>query len=165
VAIKKGSEARVKELLTFCDFIASPFGTEEQFLLSFGIEGTHFKREGSSDPVRLPAADTGSPPGIGYIGAQASAVLYSPNSKEMVQKQHDYHKQVLPSGVQDPTIGLYSEAFVTTGATAAAAMNDLQRAIVIGRKPLSEWDSGVDRWRRETGDQQRKEYQDALQQK
>lgn len=162
IAIKKGSEERVKELLRFCDFIASPFGTEEQFLVGYGVEGTHFKREGA-EPVALPAAQSDVPPGLAYIGAQGSAVVYTPNNKEIVQKQYDFLKTVLPTGVQNPTLGLYSEAAVTSGASALKTINDFQKEIIIGRKPLSDWDAQVERWRKETGDQQRQEFQEALQ--
>lgn len=165
VAIKKGSEERVKELLKFCDFVASPFGTEEQFLLSFGIEGTDYKKEGGGDPVALPAATTNSPPGLGYIGGQSSAVIYTPNSKEIVQKQYDYLKKVLPGGIQNPVLGLYSEASVTSGAAAATEVQATMDEIVIGRKPVSDWDAQIDRWRSQSGDQQRTEYQEALQKK
>lgn len=164
VAIKKGSEDRIKELLRFADFVASPFGTQEQLLLGYGVEGTHFKLE-NGEPVSLPAALTDGPPGLGYLGAQGSAVVYTPNSKVIVQKQYDYLKTVLPTGVDNPSRGLYSEASVTSGASASTAINDLQKEIIIGRKPLSDWDAGVQRWLSETGDQQRTDYQEALQKK
>ncbi|WP_152363475.1 extracellular solute-binding protein [Microlunatus speluncae] len=164
VSIKKGSEERTKELLRFCDFLASPFGTEEQFLLAYGIEGKHFKREGS-DPVRLPATDTDVVPGIGYVGSQGATVLYTPKNEGIVRQQYEYLKEILPSGITNPVLGLYSDAAATSGATATTTMNDLIKEIVVGRKSTSDWDAQVDRWRSETGDKQRQEFQDALQQK
>lgn len=162
VAIKKGSEERIKELLRFADFVASPFGTQEQSLINYGVEGTHYELEGT-EPIALPPAQAEVPPGLGYIGAQGSAVVYAPNNKVMVQKQYDYLKTVLPTGVPNPALGLYSESSVTSGAAATTEINDLQKEIIIGRKPLSEWDAGLDRWLKATGDQQRQEYQDAMQ--
>ncbi|WP_152363034.1 extracellular solute-binding protein [Microlunatus speluncae] len=162
VAIKKASDERVREILRFADFVASPFGSSGELLINYGVEGTHYTLTGS-DPIATAAAKTDLPTGLNYLGGQSSAVIYTPGDREIVQQQYDYLKAVLPTGVKNPTEGLFSDTSSTSGSSARRAINDLQTQIVIGRKPLSEWDAAVDRWRRETGDQQRRDYQEALQ--
>lgn len=162
VAIKKADEERVREILKFADFVASPFGTVEELLVTYGIKDTHYTLTGT-DPVATPAAKVDLPTGLTYFGGQGSAVVYTPNDRALVQKQYDYLKAVLPTGVTNPTESLFSEASSTSGSAARRNLKDLQTQIMIGRKPLSDWDDAVDRWRRETGDQQRREYQEALQ--
>src|SRR5690625_5347767 len=41
---KNDDEEQVRELLRIADWCASPFGTEEFELLTYGVEGTHFVR-------------------------------------------------------------------------------------------------------------------------
>lgn len=162
VAIKKASEDRVRELLRFADFVASPFGTVEQLLVNDGVEGRHYTLNGT-DPVATPEAKVDLPTGLAYLGGQSAAVLYTSGDRTIVQKQYDYLKAVLPTGVTNPTESLFSEASTTTGSAARRNLRDLQTQIIIGRKSLSDWDAAVDRWRQETGDQQRREFQEALQ--
>ncbi|HLT60998.1 MAG TPA: extracellular solute-binding protein, partial [Microlunatus sp.] len=162
VAIKKAEEDRVREVLRFADFVASPFGTSAELLINYGVEGTHFTLKGT-DPVPTEQAKVDKPTGLDYFGGQASSVLYLPDARDLVQQQYDYLAEVLPTGVQNPTEGLHSETSSTTGSSATRPMADLQTQIILGRKPLSDWDEAVDRWRQEAGDQQRQEYLEQLQ--
>jgi len=46
-AFKKASDERVKELLRIFDFLASPFGSEEDLLLQYGIKDLHYTLDDS----------------------------------------------------------------------------------------------------------------------
>jgi putative aldouronate transport system substrate-binding protein len=65
--------------------------------------------------------------------------------------------------VFDPTLGLYSDTAFTA---ALPAQTDLLAAVtdvVVGRRPLSDWDSVLNTWRSKAGDKMRAEYQDLIQ--
>ena len=51
VAIKKASPDRIKELLRVLNFLAAPFGTTEQLLLGYGVEGTDFTFDANGTPA------------------------------------------------------------------------------------------------------------------
>jgi putative aldouronate transport system substrate-binding protein len=66
------------------------------------------------------------------------------------------------AGVLDPTLGYYSPTNFSKGRL--AEMNFRQAAVdmVVGRRPLSDYDQVVAEWRSSGGDQSRKEYLDAF---
>jgi putative aldouronate transport system substrate-binding protein len=66
------------------------------------------------------------------------------------------------AGVTDPTLGFYSATNFAKGRL--AEMNFRQAAVdmVVGRRPLSDYDQVVTEWRNSGGDQSRKEYLDAF---
>jgi hypothetical protein len=49
--IKKASEARVKDLLRFFNFLAAPFGSEEYLLINYGVPGKDFNFDDQGNPV------------------------------------------------------------------------------------------------------------------
>ena len=53
-ALKKAEPDRVKELLRVLDFLASPFGSEEDLLLQYGVRDIHYTLDdaGKLDPQR-----------------------------------------------------------------------------------------------------------------
>ncbi|MGH3522516.1 MAG: hypothetical protein ACRDU4_06725, partial [Mycobacterium sp.] len=77
--------------------------------------------------------------------------------------QHNYQQTVVPHGIQNPTVGLFSNTNATKGPTLGSDTTDIQNAVIQGRKSLSDWDAFVNTWRKEGGDQIRKEYQEQLQ--
>ncbi len=160
--IRAGSEDRVKELLRFVDYIASPFGTAEYLTVNFGAEGTDHTLRGS-DPILTETAATNSPQGLHYCGSQQYGSFYMPGDPDSVKAMHAYASKVLRDGVLNAALGLYSDESVTKGAAATARMRDAQTEIIVGRKPVSGWDDAVKQWQSETGDAQRQEYEEAFQ--
>lgn len=161
--IKAGSEERVEELLRFVDYIASPFGTAEYLTVNFGAEGSDHELDGT-DPILTESAAANSPQGLHYCGSQQYGSFYMPSQPDAVKAMHAYASDVLVSGLPDAALGLYSESLVTTGASLGTQMKDAQTEIIVGRKPVSSWDDAVKEWKSTTGDAQRKDYEEALQQ-
>jgi putative aldouronate transport system substrate-binding protein len=75
----------------------------------------------------------------------------------------DGEKAMLAAGVEDPTIGLYSRTDVSQGPVVNQGFIDGVADIVVGRRPLSDFDQLVKDWASKGGDTIRAEYQDALQ--
>jgi putative aldouronate transport system substrate-binding protein len=68
------------------------------------------------------------------------------------------------AGVDDPTVGLYSPTDCARSPSLNQALYDGVTDIVLGRRPLSDYDQLVADWRSGGGEQIRAEYAQALQQ-
>src|SRR5437660_5380656 len=49
--LKKASPDRIKELLRIMNFLAAPFGSQEDLLLSYGIQGQDYSLDPKGNPV------------------------------------------------------------------------------------------------------------------
>src|SRR5207248_7641636 len=50
-ALKKASPDRIKELLRILNYLAAPFGTQEDLLLTSGLKDTDYKMDDKGNPV------------------------------------------------------------------------------------------------------------------
>jgi len=161
-SIKKQDNAdHLKLILRVLNWLASPFGTEEYLFRLFGEEGTDHKMT-NGDPVLTKTGQTNTVIPIRYL-ADAPYTIYVPGRPEDADTQHKYQALEIPTGIANPTIGLFSNASATKNATIDKNFNDGINQIIQGRKPISELDSLLKAWRSGGGDQMRKEYQDQLQ--
>lgn len=159
-ALKKAEPSRIKEILRVFDFFAAPFGTKEYLSMNFGVEGVDYTLEGT-DPVVTKQGSTEQVSPLYYCGSQLFQNIYVPGAEDVVKAEHEYLTKVMPTGVSDPTWGLYSETASTKGATAATNLLNAQGDIIQGRRKLSEWDSLVKTWRKDAGDAMRGDYEKA----
>jgi putative aldouronate transport system substrate-binding protein len=161
-AIKKGSPERVKELLRVLNYLAAPFGSQEDLLLSYGVEGPDYILDDKRNPV---LTERGNPDAnylpFKYI-AQRPSALYLPDIPDFTRTLVDAEKQLVPIGITDPTNGLVSNTAVRSGASVTQSFYDGLREIIAGRRPFSDYDPLVSTWRTNGGDMIRKEFQDAL---
>ncbi|UUN30630.1 extracellular solute-binding protein [Streptomyces sp. FIT100] len=163
-ALKKASKDRIKLMLRILDFLAAPFGTKEWELIQYGVEGTHFERGADGSPVQNEFAlngDNHGTLGLTYLcGPQQ--VLFLPGSlpgaAETVKRRHAFQTEIAEVGVADPSVGLLSKTFNTKLSELQVVREDAIKAIVAGRKPLSEWDTTVKDWKSKGGDQAAEEY-------
>jgi putative aldouronate transport system substrate-binding protein len=161
VGFKKAGADRIKEMLRIANYIASPFGTQEYLTVNYGVKGVDYTLSGS-DPVPSKQGSSESMIPIQYIGSAIFSALYVPGQDDTLKKQYDYLVKVLPIGVDDPTVGLFSETALGDGITAGHNIIAVEGDVIQGRKSLSDWDQAVNAWRKNGGDQMRKEYQDAF---
>jgi putative aldouronate transport system substrate-binding protein len=161
-AIKKSSPERTRELLRILNWLAAPFGSQEDLLLSYGVEGPDYKLDDKGNPV---LTERGNPDAnylpFKYI-AQRPSVLYLPDIPDYTQVLADAEKQLIPIGVADPTVGFVSPAAVRQGVVLNQTFMDGTRDIIVGRRPFSDYDQLVNDWRTGGGETIRKELQDAL---
>ena len=87
---------------------------------------------------------------------------FDPLGPDYVQHLVPMLKQYETVGLQDPTVGFYSETAGRQGLIAGQRFGDGITDIVAGRRPLSDLDSLVSEWRSNGGDQVRQEYLDAM---
>lgn len=161
--LKKAPPDRIKELLRIVDWLASPFGSEEDLLLSYGVEGQDHTRDANGDP-KLSASGNGN---AGYVPwryiAQHPYVTYQADLPGYTKRTFDVERLLLHTGIQDATNGHYSKtAFASVGTTALQTFNDGVNDIIYSRRPLSDYDQLVKDWQKAAGDTMRAEYEQGL---
>ncbi len=162
--IKKGSADRVKELLRIMDWLAAPFGSSEDLLLTSGIEGVDFKFDANGNPQTI---GENLNLDANYVNwkyiVQHPQVMYVPDIPGYAKAEYDAEHAAIPFGVSDPTWGLYSPTQSTKGLPINQAFQDGLVDMIAGRRALTDFDQLVKDWQNNGGEQIRKEYMDAIQ--
>ncbi len=158
--IPQSAAARIETILKIADYLASPFGSAENLFLSRGIRDRHYRLDGT-DPIALTehAGEIGL--GVGYLAAPPP-VLFGPGVAGYVEKAHAAQVDFAAHASADLAQRYYSEAGSRRGPQLASMIESLESDIIYGRKPVSAWAEGIDRWRADGGDDIRKELQAAI---
>jgi putative aldouronate transport system substrate-binding protein len=161
--LTRAAPERIKELLGVLNYLAAPFGTQEQMLMSYGLADVDYKVSPDGDPLPV-AADSYvyNPVPFRYLTQYPGVQYNTTNPAEYAQVVHPTELKMAPVGIQDPTLSLYSPSFANLNASLRQAVNDGVSDIVQGRRPLSDLTSIVEAWRTNGGDTIRKEYEAAL---
>jgi putative aldouronate transport system substrate-binding protein len=154
--IKKGSKARVEELLRVANYLSAPFGTQEYLLMEYGVKDIGYTLEGTN-PILTDVGNNELRIAEYYIG-RALLPLYSAGNPDAVRAQYEFASAVVPDGEPLPTVGLYSETDLQKGTSLTKNLTDTVGDIIQGRKKLSQWTDAVSAWRKAGGDQIAKEY-------
>lgn len=155
-------EERVLELLRILDYLASPFGSEEQVFLDYGIEGVHHEINENGARITNDLFRTEKSDLIyNMIGLN---VFYYPENPELALQVQDLAKQAAEIGQDNPTWGLYSPTDVQEGPVLNQFSTDTTLAIITGQDSMDRLDSALEEWRSRGGDQIRQEFEEALQQ-
>ena len=161
-ALKKGSPDRIKEQLRILNYLAAPFGSQEDMLLSYGVSGTDFNLDPSGNPV---VTDRGNAD-ANYVPwkyvTQRPPVLYLPDIPDFAEKLSAAENVVIPIGVSDPTVGFVSETAIAKNVVLNNTALDGIREILLSRRPLSDLDEVVRTWQSGGGEQMRREYMEAI---
>ena len=160
--LKKASPERVKELLAILNWTASPFGSQEDLLLTYGVESADYKLDDNGNPVTTErwAGDAYNMPWR-YM-AQRHQVMYNANYPEITKLQAEAEAALIPLGVWDATLGFYSVTNTSKGVTLRVRFNDGLSEIVQGRRPVGDLDQLVSEWQTNGGEDIRKEYLQAM---
>lgn len=157
---KQSSDKRLEELLTLADFVASPFGTQQFLDVNYGKEGETFEFA-DGNPQYIEGQTSNIVAGWPYLGGNSQNVLFTPGQDELTKAQHEYLTATIPTGVANAAQGLYSETYVSKNASYAKPIADTQRSVMLGEKPMSEWDAFVAKWKSEVGDKIAGEFAEA----
>src|SRR5712691_4208221 len=160
--LKKASPDRLKELLRIMNFLAAPFGTQEDLLLQYGLQDVHYTLDGSG---KLTLNDK-SNVDANYVNwkymMQHPQVMYVPDVPGFAKAEYDAEHYLVPAGVNDPTFGLFSPALGKSGATINRTMLEGITDIIASRRPFADYDQILKDWVGNGGDQIRKELADAM---
>jgi putative aldouronate transport system substrate-binding protein len=159
--LKKAPEARIKELLGVINYLAAPFGTEERHFLTNGFEGVHHTINDAGSPV---VTEQGRADALPINGITNPAPSYFNPFGDPTYVEHiiPVFKQYEAVGVEDPTVGYYSEAAGRDGVVANQRFGDAINDIILGRRPASEYNGVVQEWRSNGGDKVRGELEAAI---
>jgi putative aldouronate transport system substrate-binding protein len=153
--LKKGlGLERTEEILRVLDWCAAPFGSTEEELASYGVEGLHFTRtaDGSPMPTNLWFKEIAGQ--FQFIGGRPAVEVASADVPNYVPDILAYEHQTLPYMEEDffqgIKISLPANYSKLTNAT-EDKMSDVQR----GRRPLSDLKQIVREWRNAGGDEGR----------
>ena len=160
--IKQGPADRVKELLSVLNFLAAPFGSQEALLLQYGTEGTDFNYDGNGTPALTTRGVNDLYVAWRYV-ASGPPVLYDANrSQEYASVQQEAQMKLPSVSVADPTLGLHSGTWESTGTTFTNTFEDDKTDNKADRRPNADHKAKNKDWRSHGGDQVRGESQQAL---
>ncbi len=159
---KQSDPEKLKLILRVLNWLAAPFGTDEYFYRLYGQEGVDHTINADGDPVFTKTGTANTVLPIRYL-ADAPYTIYQPGRPQDADTQHKYQALEIPTGVSNPTVGLYSNTSATKNATIDKNFNDAVNDIIQGRKPISSLDDLIATWRKGGGDDMRKEYEEQLQ--
>jgi len=160
--LKKASPERIKELLSILNWTAAPFGSQEDLLLTYGVEGADYTLDQQGNPVTTDrwAADAYNMPWR-YL-AQHHQVMYNATYPDFTRQEADAENVLIPIGVSDATLGYYSPTSIAKSVSLRLRFNDGLAEILQSRRPLGDLDQLVGEWQSSGGEQMRKEYLDAM---
>src|SRR5690606_30137634 len=148
------------EMLMVADFLASPFGTQEYALINYGVEGIHYSTDDDGLPVPTELAATELQPS--YIFLADPPVV---NTKV----QHPGFVEAFCTWMADASAYVQDPAFFgmqITEPNQFGSLNqpieDLEKDISRGRKPLSDLDTAIETWRSSGGEELRQFYAQIL---
>lgn len=161
-ALKKSTPERTKELLRIMNWLAAPFGSYEDQLLTFGLKDVDYTLDDSGNPT-LTQQGNGDANYVPWkYTTQHPFVFFSPDLPNYAQVMADTEKLVMPSAVSDPTFGQISVTSFSKGFTLMKALNDGLVDIVVGRRQMSDYDQLVKDFLSGGGEQIRKEYAESI---
>jgi putative aldouronate transport system substrate-binding protein len=160
--LKKSSPERIKELLRIMNYLASPFGSQEDLMLTYGLKDQDYTLDDKGNPKPT----TEGTQRAGYVPwryiSQHPWVYYQAGLDGYAKGSHEAEKATIPLGLDDPTNGFLSPTLYAKGASADTVWQDGTREVILGRAPLADYDRVTKDWAAAAGDQIRKEYMDAM---
>ncbi len=152
---------RVKELLRILDYLAAPFGSEENNFLGNGIEGVDSQKDPTTGALVL--TDQGNAEKGDLVGLMSGLpVFYYPTAPGAAEAALDLGTKIFKIGIDDPTWPLYSQTNVSKQAELNQFGFDRVTAIITGREQLSSLTQAIADWKSRGGDQIRTEFQASL---
>ena len=151
------NQARVTELLSILDYLASPFGSEEWQFLSYGVKDVDYKLDANGVPA-LTNQGISEKGDLVYLMGPLPVFFYpqSPGAAEYAQK---LSYEIIKIGQDDPSWPLYSATNVAKASELNQFGFDSMTAIITGRQPLSALATAIAGWKSRGGEQIRQEFQ------
>ncbi|MDQ6674792.1 MAG: hypothetical protein M3069_29320, partial [Chloroflexota bacterium] len=154
-------ESKIVELLHIMEFIAAPFGSDEFNFIYHGIEGDQFNWVNGA-PVNVTNGNQNWGNGLNYLCGTSEINYFYANQPGEAELMQQLQEQQIQSAIPDPTLGLYSPTWVAQGANLIKMQQDAYNSMVVGNQSISELDQVISNWKKQGGDQARKEFQQSL---
>jgi putative aldouronate transport system substrate-binding protein len=161
-AMKKASPDRIKELLRILNYLAAPFGSAEDQLLTFGLKDVDYTFDAQGNPT-LTKDGNGDANYVPWkYTIQHPFVFFTPDLPNYAKTMYDAEHELMPIAVSDPTFGQVSATNFSKGFPLTQAIQDGITDIVVGRRPMSDYDGLVKDWQNNGGETIRKEYAESI---
>ncbi|MGP3972354.1 extracellular solute-binding protein [Streptomyces sp. 6N223] len=157
---KNLSEDRIRAALELANFTAAPYGTVEQRLKQWGVEGTHYTLEDGL-PVRAEKGNAEVVPETYTFICSPGPFIAFPDEPEIVEDWTAWQKRNFPF-TRD---WLFSGRQIQEPARLSGiddGFEDLEDDVTRGRASIRDMRNAVDEWRRNGGDELRDFYQRLL---
>jgi putative aldouronate transport system substrate-binding protein len=160
--LKKAPPDRLKEVLRIMNWIAAPFGSAEDLLLTVGVKDVDYTLDanGNALPTERSNADANLVNWKYHV--QHPQVAYATGVPEYAKLATDFEKLAIPAGIPDPVWGLVSPTWERRGVQLNQVILDGMVDITAGRRPLSDFDGLIREWAANGGDQIRTEFEQAI---
>ncbi|MBV8085709.1 MAG: hypothetical protein JO247_12950 [Chloroflexi bacterium] len=160
--LKKASDARIKELLGILDWLASPFGSQEDLLMSYGAADVDYKLDQDGHPAPTDKSNADAAAVNWKTIVTHPSVANAVGLPEFAKATVDIEHASIPYGLEDPTWGVLSPTNNGKGVTLNKAFTDGVTDILAGRQPLTSFDQLVKDWQSNGGETIRQEYMKAI---
>src|SRR5205823_3490611 len=87
--LKQASPERIQELLRILNWLAAPFGSQEDLLLSYGLPDVHYKLDGAGNPIPQPAWQENVNNMPWRYTTQRPQVIYNAGRSELTKAVYD----------------------------------------------------------------------------
>jgi putative aldouronate transport system substrate-binding protein len=161
-ALKKGTPERTREMLRILNYLAAPFGSSEDQLLTFGLQNVDYTVDDKGNPTLTSQGNLDANYVPWKYVVQHPFVFFTPDLPEYATVMHDTEHMLMPAAVSDPSFGQVSVTNFNKGAALMQTLNDGITDVVVGRRPMSDYDQLVKDWQAAGGDQIRKEYMQSI---
>jgi putative aldouronate transport system substrate-binding protein len=153
-------EDRIREALEIANYCAAPYGTVEQRLQVYGIEGTHYTLEDGL-PVRTEQGNVEVVPATYTFICSPETFVAHPDLPVVVENLTAWQRRNI-AFVHDPLFVGRQVQEPARLANLADAFEDLEDDVVRGRQSIGDMRNAVAEWRRNGGDELRDFYQGLL---
>lgn len=161
-ALKKGSPERLKEMLRILNWLAAPFGSAEDQLLTFGLPEVDYTIDSTGNPALTKEGNSDANYVPWKYTTQHPFVFFTPDIPNYAKVMYDSEHELMPIAVSDPTFGQVSATNFSKGFPLTQAIQDGIVDIVVGRRPMTDYDQLVKDWQNNGGETIRKEYTESI---
>jgi len=121
-------------------------------LFSYGVNGVDFNYDDAGNPVYTAQgkAEIGAS-SAWYSLTNAPPFYYSPADPAAPQIYQGYEKLLAPLGVEDASIGTFSQTFASKGTILLDGVGGGAQDIIAGRRPVGDWEQLVKDWQSNGG--------------
>jgi putative aldouronate transport system substrate-binding protein len=161
-AFKAASADRIQELLRIANWLAAPFGSAEDLLLTVGIKDVDYSLGADGSITVLPPSNTDANSVPWKYIVQRPQVAFWPGIPGYAKAATDFEKAAIDAGVADPTLGFTSATLDNKGVPLFQTLNDGITDLLAGRRPMSDFDSIVKDWQNNGGNQIRTELEQSI---
>jgi putative aldouronate transport system substrate-binding protein len=160
--VKRSSPERTREILRIMNYLAAPFGSQEDLLLTYGLRDQDYTLDADGNPVPAQAGLNNASYVPWQYVAHRPYVWYQADLPGYAQAAFEVEQVLVGVGVADPTRGFHSATQSRKGVVADQTFYDGIADILFNRRPFGDYDQLVADWRTQAGDAIRQEYLEEL---